>query len=157
MRHVAVNRIIPLLLFVALLVMSAAWFNIASASVEPDCPPPGLVVDAVVLRVIDGDTLILRTSFEYRVRLLDCWAPESRTLDLKEKTRGLAAKKRLTQLAANQCVRVQLPGSTDLSRMVTLNRVLGRVWLVNDEGPAEMDLSGMLVSEGLATAKKAEQ
>ena len=51
-----------------------------------------------VLRVVDGDTVDVRMDLGFnvwhkcRVRLLGINAPESRTRDLEEKSRGLAAK-----------------------------------------------------------------
>lgn len=122
-------------------------------------PPKGVSMDGVVDRVIDGDTLIVRTTVEYRVRLLDCWAPESRTTDAAEKVRGLQAKARLTTLAAGKPVRVFVPiEHGDLSTIITLGRVLGRVWTLNDGGlPAAEQLSAVMVREKLATIRKPEQ
>lgn len=118
-------------------------------------PEPGLCVDGEIVRVIDGDTVICRTSFEYRVRLLDCWAPESRTRDAEEKQRGLAAKARMVALCPEgQPVRVLIPGSRDLSQLQTMGRLLGRVWVCEDGRPSGSDLSAVMVSEGFATETK---
>lgn len=119
------------------------------------CPPRGVTMDAEVVRVIDGDTIVLRTSVEYHVRLIDCWAPESRTTDKSEKAKGLKAKARMQQLAATgSAVRVHVPTGEDLSDVMTLGRVLGRVWLMDGESPASSDLSAVMVREGLATEQK---
>jgi endonuclease YncB( thermonuclease family) len=120
-----------------------------------DCPAPGLVIDATVVRVIDGDTVVVRSTVEYQVRLLDCWAPESRTKDLQEKRRGLAAKARMQELAAEKPCRVFLPAADSLADMMTLGRILGRVWLLEDGSPATLDLSTIMVCEGHATTTKA--
>ena len=59
---------------------------------------------ATVLRVVDGDTvdalvdLGFSTHRKIRVRLYGIDAPESRTRDLEEKKRGLAAKARLVEI-----------------------------------------------------------
>ena len=59
---------------------------------------------AELIRVIDGDTLDLRfdlgfdISKVHRVRILGINAPETRTKDLEEKARGLAAKEFLREL-----------------------------------------------------------
>jgi endonuclease YncB( thermonuclease family) len=121
-----------------------------------ECPPPGFVIDATVVRVIDGDTVVVRSSVEYQIRLLDCWAPESRTKDLQEKRRGLAAKARMQELASEKPCRVFLPGADSLADMMTLGRILGRVWLLEEGSPATMDLSTIMVCEGHATTTKAE-
>ena len=58
---------------------------------------------AVVDRVVDGDTIDViidlgfHTHIKTRVRLEGINAPESRTRDLEEKERGLAAKARLIE------------------------------------------------------------
>ena len=122
----------------------------------PICPPRGITVDAEVVRVIDGDTIVVRTSVEYHVRLLDCWAPESRTTDAAEKQRGLKAKSRMQGLATvGAAVRVHLPnGSSDLTEAITMGRLLGRVWLMKNGLPVAEDLSATMVREGLATVEK---
>lgn len=124
----------------------------------PVCPPRGITVDADVVRVIDGDTIVVRTSIEYHVRLIDCWAPESRTKDAKEKSRGLKAKARMQQLAAEgTAVRVHLPNSSaDLTDAISMGRILGRVWMIEDGAPAGADLSSIMVHEGLATTRKVQ-
>ena len=60
--------------------------------------------NATVIRVVDGDTidamvdLGFSTFKKIRIRMHGINAPESRTRDLEEKKRGLAAKARLTEL-----------------------------------------------------------
>ena len=63
--------------------------------------------NATVIRVVDGDTidamvdLGFSTFKKVRIRMHGINAPESRTRDLEEKKRGLAAKARLTELLKN--------------------------------------------------------
>jgi endonuclease YncB( thermonuclease family) len=118
------------------------------------CPPRGVTIDAVVTRIIDGDTIAVRSSVDYQIRLIDCWAPESRTRDQAEKTQGLQAKMRMQQIALGKEVRVHIPGSKDLTDLTTLGRVLGRVWVIRNAKPEPQDLSAQMVSENLATAQK---
>jgi endonuclease YncB( thermonuclease family) len=119
------------------------------------CPPLGLTMDGQVIRVIDGDTIVVRSYVEYHVRLLDCWAPESRTRDLEEKGRGLKSKARMIELASEKSVRVNLPhSSADLTKLITMGRLLGRVWLIEDGSPEDLDLSSRMVLEGFATKTK---
>ena len=60
--------------------------------------------NAKTLRVVDGDTVdaMIDLGFDtwkkVRIRMHGINAPESRTRDLEEKKRGLAAKARLTEL-----------------------------------------------------------
>lgn len=118
------------------------------------CPDPGLTLDGRVVRVIDGDTIVVESKIEYHVRLVDCWAPESRTTNAQEKTRGLKSKTRMTELTDGQTVRVSIPAARDLTEMTTMGRVLGRAWVLNGDRPAKTDLSSIMVSEGLALPKK---
>lgn len=119
-----------------------------------ECPPPGFTVDGTVVRVIDGDTVVVRSQIEYQIRLLDCWAPESRTKDLLEKQRGLAAKARMQELADCQQCRVFMPAAGTVADMITMGRILGRVWILQDGSPTDTDLSTIMVSEGHATSTK---
>jgi len=116
-----------------------------------DSPPPAnsLTLDAKCVRVLDGDTIEVESVVRYRVRLLDCWAPESRTSDVEEKQRGLKSKNRMIQLADGKTVRVSIPLTGDLTDATTLGRLLGRVWLEDGR-----ELSEVMVSEGLATSSK---
>lgn len=60
--------------------------------------------NAKVIRVVDGDTvdalvdLGFSTFKKVRIRMMGINAPESRTRDLEEKAKGLAAKIRLEEL-----------------------------------------------------------
>ena len=68
---------------------------------------------AIVDRVVDGDTIDVtidlgfHTHIKTRVRMEGMNAPESRTRDLEEKERGLAAKARLQEILEyneNRCI-----------------------------------------------------
>jgi endonuclease YncB( thermonuclease family) len=117
-----------------------------------EAPSPGLTIDGQCVRVIDGDTIVVETKTQYHVRLLNCWAPESRTKDSEEKQRGMASKNRLIELAGGKRVRVSIPLSGELGDSITMGRVLGRAWL--DDG---RELSTLMVAEGLATEKKVKK
>ncbi len=128
--------------------------KIAAMLERIECPPKGLCVDGTVVRVIDGDTVVVRSEIEYHVRLLDCWAPESRTKDAAEKTRGMQSKARMQELATDQPCRVFLPAAGSVTEMITMGRILGRIWILQDGEPPAADLSSVMVREGLATTKK---
>jgi len=112
-------------------------------------PSPGLTLDAKCIRVIDGDTIEVEFKTTARVRLLDCWSPESRTSDVAEKQRGLRSKNRMIQLAEGKPVRVSIPLTGDLTDATTMSRVLGRAWLEDGR-----ELSEIMVAEGLAIPSK---
>lgn len=120
------------------------------------CPPRGLTIDGEVIRVLDGDTIEITSCVIYRVRLLDCWAPESRTTNLAEKAAGLRAKDRMTEIAHGRQVRVHVPtDSSELVDIITLGRVLGHVWPLDPQGqPERVTLNARMIADGLAWPTK---
>jgi endonuclease YncB( thermonuclease family) len=121
-------------------------------------PDPGVTLDARVTRIVDGDTIdcTVLIPLVFRIRLLDCWAAETRTKNKDEKRRGLAAKAYLEKLIGQNPVRVHIPGRAKLGDMLTLDRVLGRVWPIQDGKPLRGDLSCRMVEAGHATPTKKE-
>ena len=119
-------------------------------------PDPGITIDASVTRILDGDTIetTILVPLAIRVRLIDCWAPETRTTDPEEKTRGLEAKEYLSQMLGDREVRLHVPGHTKLSHMMTFGRVLGQCWLLSNGEPLPTDISERMVQSGHATATK---
>lgn len=135
-----------------------------NANGEKDrAPVPSWTTNGVVTRVIDGDTIDVEVTRTIRVRMLDCWAPESHVdsrlpadEQAAEKRRGLLSKRNLVALAQGQPVIVQIPtaASGDVADVFTFGRALGRVWLVVD--PAE-SLSVKQVRGGFAEVAKSEK
>ena len=128
------------------------------AALPLPAPAPGITLDARVTRIVDGDTIdcTVLVPLVFRIRLIDCWAAETRTKDLDEKQRGLAAKAYLAKLIGQDSVRVHIPGRAKLGDMLTLDRVLGRVWPMQDGHPVGSDLSARMVEAGHATTTKKE-
>lgn len=127
-------------------------------AMEP--PKPSWTTKGEVIAVHDGDTLTIRVTRDIRVRLLDCWAPEThmdgRLPEAKqaaEKKAGLKAKEDLKALALGKPVILQVPTSEDLLKSTTMGRVLGRVWLEGDDE----SLSEKQVKSGNATKVKREE
>ena len=58
-------------------------------------PPKGITTDVKLIKVVDGDTVDVEITRKVRVRLLDCYAPETRTRDAAEKVKGFESKKYL--------------------------------------------------------------
>ena len=123
-------------------------------------PPTGWTVKGEVVNVIDGDTVDVSVTTIVRVRLIDCWCPESK-IDKRlpedqrkaEKQAGIAAKKHLEELALGKEVVLHVPvNSSELKDVLTMNRVLGTVWL---DG-AEKSLNEIQVESGHATREKRE-
>lgn len=118
-------------------------------------PQRGLTTEAVITRVIDGDTVEIQPLLPVmRIRLLDCWAPETRTKDAAEKAAGIDSKNHLRRLLMDgQRVLVEIPGKQDLDDTLTMGRVLGRVWIHDNAGVLQ-NVSELQVEAGHATATK---
>jgi micrococcal nuclease len=102
--------------------------------------------NATVLRVIDGDTidamidLGFSTWKKIRIRFYGINTPESRTRDLEEKKRGLAAKDRVVEaLEANDGKFVLQSHGVG-----KFGRCLGEIFINDDE----ISLQQMLINEG---------
>lgn len=115
-------------------------------------PPLGLTARCCVENVVDGDTLDIELRINCRVRLLDCWAPETRTHDHAEKKLGLAAKDNLLDLtrAGNGVVFIPTGQAHSVGDLLTLDRILGRVWIDGQD----FDLSTQQVAAGKASTTK---
>jgi len=124
-------------------------------------PPKGITTDCKVVRVIDGDTVDVEITRTIRVRLLDCWAPETRTKDPIEKIKGYESKKYLNNLlkqvfyndlAARKQKKITLFIPADeqgeLKDNFTFSRVLGRLFVDGE------DVSERMVESGKATKDK---
>lgn len=123
-------------------------------------PPYGLCVPVRLSRVVDGDTVELRLydpvakqdgMHKFRVRLIDCWAPEIKG---PERARGQASAEFLTELLGKGAdegltLWVELKGGMDIVRLLTtMGRVLGRLFVGDEE------VSPIMVRQGYATQTK---
>ena len=134
-------------------------------------PEPGWTTAGKVTGVIDGDTVEIEVVRRIRVRLSDCWAPESR-LDPRiqdeakregAKRLGQLAKSHLQILAQGRQCRLVIPtaiqadGITqDPAGSLTLGRAIGYVWIDGPDG-SWVSLSDVMVAAGYAGRTKAEQ
>ena len=120
-------------------------------------PPKGITTDVKVVRVVDGDTVDVSITRTVRVRLLDCWAPETRTKDPEEKVKGYESKKYLNNLlkqvfyndiAARKRKKITLFIPADeqgeLKENFSFSRVLGRLFVDGE------DVSERMVEAGKA-------
>ncbi len=107
-----------------------------------------------LLKVIDGDTIDAEIDLGFdikvkkRIRLMGINAPESRTRDLEEKAKGLAAKDRVKQLL-NDCDNIQLK-SYGVGKF---GRCLGEIMLDKIDGNEKLtlvSLNELLIKEGHA-------
>ena len=107
-----------------------------------------------LLRVIDGDTIDAEIDLGFdikvkkRVRFMGINAPESRTKDLEEKARGLAAKDRVKQLLEG-CENITL-NSHGVGKF---GRCLGEIMLDMVDGQQKLtlvNLNELLIQENHA-------
>ena len=110
-------------------------------------------------RVVDGDTIDVTIDlgfdilFKTRVRLYGINAPESRTRDLEEKERGLAAKQRLSELL-DEAEWEEKPLILQTKEKGKFGRYLGIIYIKDDkpDHPYDVDINvnQLLVEEGHA-------
>jgi endonuclease YncB( thermonuclease family) len=116
-------------------------------------PKPGLAVPAQVVRMVDGDTAVVEVRVCVHVRLLDCWAPETRSKDPTEKARGQADRTLAEQLLAEEgrsvTLLVPLPADGNLGKAITMSRILGYIYLKSGR-----ELGAAIVERGHATKTK---
>ena len=107
-----------------------------------------------VIKVVDGDTIDAEIDLGFdikvkkRIRFLGMNAPESRTRDLEEKARGLAAKDRVKALLEG-CKNIQLH-SHGIGKF---GRCLGEIFLDTVDGQEKLtveSLNELLIREGHA-------
>jgi micrococcal nuclease len=105
-------------------------------------------------KVIDGDTIDAEIDLGFdikvkkRIRFAGINAPESRTKDLEEKARGLAAKDRVKQLLEG-CENIQLKSHG----VGKFGRCLGEIFLDMVDGQEKITLESLnelLIKEGHA-------
>lgn len=130
-------------------------------------PPFGICQACTVVQVVDGDTLAVTISgaYEWRVRLLDCWAPESR--GPKKSEAGVKAKEFCKSLVEdaqahnspfalfvpfdwhrNEHDQQEQQDLTSILKATTLGRVVGIIWI------GEKTLNDLMVQSGHATREK---
>ena len=109
-----------------------------------------------LIRVIDGDTidayidLGFSVKVKKRIRLAGINTPESRTRDLEEKKKGLAAKDRLKTLLEG-CDKILL----DSQGVGKFGRCLGKLSIDRVDGSDKLTMicvNDLLISEGHAVA-----
>lgn len=114
------------------------------------CPPHGVCLPCQLDRVIDGDTVSVRCLDRiWHVRLLECWAPETRG---PEKPEGLESKSFLEDLLAEEeDLSVFIPHAEhgNMMHAFTMGRILGRLFVGTE------DVSAIMVRHGLARVTKA--
>ena len=114
--------------------------------------------NALVDRVVDGDTIDVTIDLGFkvwkkmRVRMEGINTPESRTRDLKQKKRGLAAKDRLIEILKfndNKCI-LKVSGVGKYGRALATVLVNSLSPLNGEDGVTLIDVNKQLIEEGHA-------
>lgn len=124
-----------------------------------EAPEPAWTTTAKLVSVYDGDTVTVEIARRFRVRIVDCWAPELDDPDPAVREAARASRDNLQAMAkaAGNRLVVSVPlvasksdGYFDPGKSTTLTRIAGKVWLKNDKYPVnERQIAG-----GFATRVK---
>lgn len=115
---------------------------------------------AIVERVVDGDTIDViidlgfKTWKKVRIRMEGINTPESRTRDLEEKKRGLAAKDRLVEILElnnNECI-LQVSGVGKFGRAIANVFVTSLSPTHEDSSLTLINVNQQLITEGHAVS-----
>lgn len=118
-------------------------------------PYPNTTEAATVKEIYDGDTIVVETVKQYRIRMLDCWCPEIRSKNVEEKKKGLQSKDFLANiLKEGDEILIEIPTTKRFEDSTSLGRVLAYVWKDVD-GDGKLDnISEKMVESGFATKEK---
>lgn len=135
--------------------MLNASFSFGAGVSSPEEISQNVTELATVKEVYDGDTIVVTVTKEYRVRMLDCWAPE---ITGDEKEDGLKSKQFLESiLVTGDEVFVKVPTTNRIQDSITFGRVLAYVYKDID-GDGEVDnISEQMVENGFATKEKVKK
>ena len=118
-------------------------------------PEQNLTTKAVVKEVYDGDTVVVTIQKDFRVRMLDCWAPEIKTRNPEEKKRGEESRNFLKSLVnIDDEVIVEIPMTDRIQDSFTFGRVLAYLWKDIDGDGKLVDVSDVMIQKGFATKTK---
>ena len=118
-------------------------------------PEQNLTTKAVVKEVYDGDTVVVTIQKDFRVRMLDCWAPEIKTRNPEEKKRGEESRNFLKSLVnIDDEVIVEIHITERIQDSFTFGRVLAYLWKDIDGDGKLDDVSDVIIQKGFATKTK---
>ena len=138
-------------ILVTALATNLFWVLVA-ANNQPD---QNLTTKAVVKEVYDGDTVVVTIQKDFRVRILDCWAPEIKTRNPEEKKRGEESRNFLKSLVnIDDEVIVEIPMTDRIQDSFTFGRVLAYLWKDIDGDGKLYDVSDVMLQKGFATKTK---
>lgn len=107
-----------------------------------EVPRIGVCIPIHNITVIDGDTVEVEVKYRMRVRLIDCWAPETRG---PQKVKGERAKKAMEKICQGKDGLIQIPWHDDVGKMTSMGRVLASISVNGDDIAYEMRKTGHAV------------
>lgn len=101
---------------------------LSAPTIAKSPPPLGITGRGLLVNVVDGDTIDVEVRYVIRVRFNDSWAPERNTVE------GEKSEEDLELYAGGKPVIFHIPTNKarSFADLLTLNRVLGRVWRKGD-------------------------
>tara|TARA_Y100001973_G_C4984674_1_gene225923 strand:+ start:62 stop:535 length:474 start_codon:yes stop_codon:yes gene_type:complete len=149
------DRQVQLSILVTAVATNLFWILIAANNPINYQPEQNLTTKAVIKEVYDGDTVVVTIQKDFRVRMLDCWAPEIKTRNTEEKKRGQKSKEFLKSLLhVDDTVIVKIPMTDRIQDSFTFGRVLAYLWKdVDGDGKLD-DVSDVMIQKGFATKTK---
>ena len=142
------------LLILATMVFVAAGLLAMAVAEDLSPPPRGISTEAVIEDWYDGDTATVTIKLQCEVRLLDCWAPEVKG---PERPLGLQSRDHLRKMVPEgSTVRLFIPSTGRLGDSLTFGRILGSMWIENEDG-SFMNVSDQMVRDGFATRTKVKK
>ena len=117
-------------------------------------PHHGLLSNASVVRVIDGDTVVIKVrDFEADVRLLDVWCYETNRGTEQQRQAGVAAKRWMQEMlpvGTSVLVHVKLQRNQNIKDVLSFGRPVGVIWKVGEV----FSVNEQIVQAGHATMEK---
>ena len=117
-------------------------------------PPHGLLSPATVVRVIDGDTVVVKVrDFEADVRLSDVWCYETNRGTEEQRQAGIAAKRWMQEMlpvGTKVFVHVKLKRGQNIKQVLSFGRTVGVIWKVGKV----FSVNEQIVQAGHATMER---
>lgn len=112
----------------------------------------GLTFGGKCTNVVDGDTVDMEVKRTFRLRIRDCWAPETRTKDLAEKARGMMSRTAMRLLALGRPItaHVDIDPEARFGESMSMSRIVASAQV----GP--VDLAQAMSETGNATRRKGD-
>lgn len=117
-------------------------------------PELGITARGQVLRVIDGDTVVVELRVPVNVRIKDLWAPEMRGPESEAGKRSKAELVGMLPKGKKVVVNVSTKNATNLSGVLTFGRVVGSIWATVRGKRGRHNIAKEMIRRGFGTRTK---